>query len=155
MNDSKLKSISETIINIGVGFAINFGLNSIIFPFYGLLFNPLSYAEIGGLYTAPSLGRQYGLRRLFNKYWKNQPKKGSMLEVITNGIINYGINFVTGVFVLPIFGIHSTIDIGVISVISTGFTMLRQYLFRRAFNSKGPNYTMANMIKDGFKWLKK
>ena len=154
MNDTKTKSISETIINIFVGFGINFGLNSLVFPFYGLSFNVISYMEIGALYTAPSLGRQFGLRRLFNKYWRKQPKKGSILEVVLNGGVNYAINFIAGLIFLPLFGIHSSLDIGVISIISTVFTMFRQYLFRRVFNSRGPNYTMANMIKDGITWIK-
>lgn len=67
MNDSRLKSISETIVNTGVGYAINYVANGVILPHYGIPFDFWTYHEIGAIYTVISIARQYGLRRLFNK----------------------------------------------------------------------------------------
>jgi hypothetical protein len=67
MNDTKLKSLSETIVNTGVGYTINYVANALILPHYGIPFDWITYHQIGAIYTVISIARQYLLRRLFNK----------------------------------------------------------------------------------------
>ena len=72
-SDSKLKSISESFMNIAVGFPINYGANVAILPFYADKFGTvddilISSFQIGIWFTIVSVARSYGLRRLFNHY---------------------------------------------------------------------------------------
>lgn len=59
-------SIVETWFNIVVGFAINFTANLIILPMAGLPISSGTAFAIGVVYTAISIVRSFGLRRLFN-----------------------------------------------------------------------------------------
>ena len=66
MSQSRLGSFIEAIINIIIGFAINFTANALIFPLFGW---PISTADnllLGAIYTAISLLRSYTIRRWFN-----------------------------------------------------------------------------------------
>lgn len=68
MKDTRWKSISETLLNVGVGFMISFASNYVILPAYGLPFNLVSFLEIGFWYTIISIARQYLFRRMFNLF---------------------------------------------------------------------------------------
>lgn len=68
MKDTRLKSISEVTVNIAIGYSINFTSNMFILPAFGLPFNFWSFHGIGLIYTFISVGRQYFLRRLFEKF---------------------------------------------------------------------------------------
>ena len=75
--DSKLKSISESFANIVIGFPINYGANLLIIPFFLDGWNTVeeslaSAFYIGFWFTVVSVLRTYGLRRLFNRYGKNE-----------------------------------------------------------------------------------
>ena len=75
--DSKLKSISESFTNIICGFPINWVANLAIIPFYVNGFNTLeeslySAFEMGIWFTMVSVARTYFLRRLFNRFGKNE-----------------------------------------------------------------------------------
>lgn len=66
MNQSRLDSAIEAVVNIVIGFSINFVANMIVFPAFGY---PLSLSDnwwIGCIYTGISLVRQFVLRRFFN-----------------------------------------------------------------------------------------
>ncbi|UVF62261.1 hypothetical protein [Nitrososphaeria virus YSH_1032793] len=81
--DSKGKSLTETGVNTGVGFWINFGMNLSILPIFAI---PMAEAVhngdtgklvelniyIGIIYTFISIGRQYGFRRLFERFGENE-----------------------------------------------------------------------------------
>jgi hypothetical protein len=67
MNQTRLVSFIETMINILIGFAINFVANLVILPMFG--FESLTLTtnfEIGLLYTVISVIRSYVIRRWFN-----------------------------------------------------------------------------------------
>ena len=75
--DSKLKSISESFANIIIGFPINYGANLAILPFFLDGWNTLEESlatafYIGFWFTVVSVVRTYALRRLFNRYGKNE-----------------------------------------------------------------------------------
>lgn len=72
MTDSRLKSITETAINIVIGYTINYTANAFILPHYGIPFNFWVYHEIGIIYTFVSIARQYGFRRLFERFGENE-----------------------------------------------------------------------------------
>lgn len=72
MTDSKLKSITETGVNIAIGYTINYAANAFILPQFGLPFNFWVYHEIGLIYTVISVVRQYAFRRLFEKFGEHE-----------------------------------------------------------------------------------
>lgn len=137
MNDTKLKSLSEVALNIGVGFWINFCINAMIFPMFGIPFDTGVYMQIGGFYTITSLIIQYPIRRLFNRYWKKQPVSGSLAETALNFGVGWILCWVTGLLVLPMYGMKSSLDVTVVNTIGSITTMIRRFLFRRLFNMFG------------------
>lgn len=68
MNQSKLESLIESWVNIIIGFSINFYANLLILPWFGFNVTASKAFGIGVIFTAISLARSYGIRRLFNKY---------------------------------------------------------------------------------------
>jgi len=66
MNQSRLSSLYEAILNIVVGFVINFAANFLILPLVGFHITASQNLFIGVLYTVVSLVRQYTIRRWFN-----------------------------------------------------------------------------------------
>lgn len=69
MNKGQKKSHSafESIVNVIVGFGINFTANMLIFPLYGFHINTKQNISLGVIYTVISIVRSYCLRRWFNK----------------------------------------------------------------------------------------
>lgn len=61
-------SIFESWANIVIGFGINFAANLIVLPMAGLPVTAAGAFWIGSVFTAISIVRSFGLRRLFN-YW--------------------------------------------------------------------------------------
>lgn len=75
MKDSRLKSLSENLLNIAVGFPINYVSNVTILPYYApqIANDPFWFSfEIGIWFTIISVARQYGSRRLFNHFGENE-----------------------------------------------------------------------------------
>ncbi len=70
--DSRWKSFSEVVLNIAVGFLINYTANVVILPAYGMPFNAYVFLEIGILYTLVSIARQYLFRRLFEHFGEKE-----------------------------------------------------------------------------------
>lgn len=67
MNQTRIGSLIEAIINILIGFWINFLANMLILPAFG--FETFSWEinmQIGILYTVISVVRSYVIRRWFN-----------------------------------------------------------------------------------------
>lgn len=151
MSDSRLKSLSEISLSMVVGFAINFMINALLFPSFGIPFDPVVYLEIGGFYTITSLIIQYPVRRLFNKYWKNQPHSGSLAEVAVTFVTGWILCYITGLMVLPLYGMKSTLDVTIVNTIGSITTMIRRYLFRRMFQHYGERenlYTLAIRLRN-------
>ncbi|UYA98860.1 hypothetical protein IVIADoCa7_34 [Xanthomonas phage vB_Xar_IVIA-DoCa7] len=68
MAQSKLRSIKEAWVNIGIGYSINYGANIVLLPLLWNADHPyMSAHAIGVAFTAISFIRQYIIRRWFNK----------------------------------------------------------------------------------------
>lgn len=66
MNQSRLGSLIEALINVAIGFAINFVANILILPLIGFHISVGQNLFIGVLYTLISVARSYTVRRWFN-----------------------------------------------------------------------------------------
>lgn len=63
---SRLESLVEAVVNILIGFGINFTANLIVLPWFGFALTPTDAFGIGLVFTAISLARSYLIRRWFN-----------------------------------------------------------------------------------------
>ncbi len=66
MSQSRLGSLIEALINVAIGFGINFVANFAIFPLIGFHISASQNLFIGLLYTLISVARSYCVRRWFN-----------------------------------------------------------------------------------------
>lgn len=66
MNQSRIGSLIEAIVNTCIGFAINFCANLLIFPLFGFHISLTSNFVMGLIYTLISVARSYVIRRFFN-----------------------------------------------------------------------------------------
>ena len=67
-----------------------------------------------------------------------QSKKQSLIETLTNVGIGWFISFIANMLVLPLFGYNINLTDGLlISIIFTIISIVRGYVVRRWFNSKG------------------
>jgi hypothetical protein len=66
MTQTRLGSLIEAIINVIIGFAINFTANMLIFPLFGFHITPGANFAMGMIYTVISVARSYCVRRWFN-----------------------------------------------------------------------------------------
>lgn len=66
MTQTRLGSLIEAVINVIIGFAINFIANMLIFPLFGFHITPGANLALGLIYTVISVVRSYCVRRWFN-----------------------------------------------------------------------------------------
>jgi hypothetical protein len=66
MNQTRLGSLIEAIVNILIGFGINFIANLIVLPRFGFAVTPSQAFGIGLVFTVISIARSYVIRRWFN-----------------------------------------------------------------------------------------
>lgn len=66
MNQSRLGSLIEALVNIVIGFGINLGANMIVLPWFGFNVSAGQAFGIGVVFTVISLVRSYAIRRYFN-----------------------------------------------------------------------------------------
>lgn len=66
MTQTRLGSLYEAIINVVIGFSINYFANLAIFPLFGFHISPGANFVMGLIYTAISIARSYTIRRWFN-----------------------------------------------------------------------------------------
>jgi hypothetical protein len=66
MNQTRLGSLIEAIVNIIIGFGINFAANLIVLPRFGFDVKPAQAFGIGLIFTVISIARSYVIRRWFN-----------------------------------------------------------------------------------------
>jgi len=66
MTQTRLGSFIEAIINVIIGFAINYCANMLIFPLFGFHITPGANFAMGCIYTVISVVRSYAIRRWFN-----------------------------------------------------------------------------------------
>ena len=65
MNDTRTKSLVESIFNITVGISVAFVSSLIVLPYFGMPFSYASFGWISLIFTLISLVRSYVSRRLF------------------------------------------------------------------------------------------
>ena len=71
MTQSRKHPTIETILNVGSGYFVAFGLNLTILPFFvdGITEQSVMTAlVIGVIYTGVSMVRSFAFRRLFNRF---------------------------------------------------------------------------------------
>lgn len=66
MNQTRLGSLIEVLLNIAIGFAINWVANLYILPLYGFHITGGQAFSMGLLFTLISVVRSYVVRRWFN-----------------------------------------------------------------------------------------
>ena len=66
MEQTKLGSFYESLINIIIGWTINFTANMTVFPLFGWEISIEQNILLGTIYTFISLVRSYVIRRWFN-----------------------------------------------------------------------------------------
>lgn len=67
MNQTKLGSFIEALINVAIGFSINYCANLLIFPLFGWHISASDNLLLGMIYTVISVTRSYLIRRFFNQ----------------------------------------------------------------------------------------
>lgn len=67
MRQTKLGSFYESLINVAIGFGINFVANLVILPLFGFHITLTDNLYIGLLYTVVSVARSYVVRRWFDR----------------------------------------------------------------------------------------
>lgn len=70
VEQSRRGSLYEAVINIVVGFSINYFANLLIFPLFGFDISAKANFLLGCIYTVISLVRSYVIRRYFNAHLK-------------------------------------------------------------------------------------
>lgn len=66
MSQSKIGSLIESLVNIAIGFSINFTANMLVLPLFGYHITLTTNLQLGVIYTGISIARQYVIRRWFN-----------------------------------------------------------------------------------------
>lgn len=67
MSQTRRGSFIEAIINVLIGFGINFTANIFIFPLFGWHISTKQNIVLGVIYTGISIARSYCIRRWFNR----------------------------------------------------------------------------------------
>ncbi len=66
MNQSRIGSLIEALMNVAIGLLVSVVANAIVFPRFGFQPTVGENVTISLIYTAISIARQYVLRRWFN-----------------------------------------------------------------------------------------
>jgi hypothetical protein len=65
-SQSRKGSLAEALINIAIGFTINYFANLLIFPLFGMHISAGDNFVLGCIYTVISVVRSYAIRRWCN-----------------------------------------------------------------------------------------
>ena len=66
MNQSKLQSMNESLVNVALGMIISMALQIVVFPAFGHAFTLAQNVGITIIFTVASILRSYVVRRWFN-----------------------------------------------------------------------------------------
>lgn len=66
MNQTRLGSLIEALVNVAIGFGINLAANLIVLPWFGFNVTVSDALGIGVVFTVISIARSYVIRRWFN-----------------------------------------------------------------------------------------
>lgn len=67
MSQTRLQSLIETTINIGIGYGIALVSQIVVFPLFGINIPLSDNVFIGAIFTVISIARSYLVRRMFNR----------------------------------------------------------------------------------------
>jgi len=67
-SQSRTLSLAEAIANVMIGYAVAVATQFIVFPLFGIRTSIGQDLQVGGVFTAVSVVRSYGLRRLFETF---------------------------------------------------------------------------------------
>lgn len=65
MNQSRLSSLIEAVINVAIGFFISLALTAVVLPAYGHAVTFGQNLQITAIFTVASIARSYCVRRFF------------------------------------------------------------------------------------------
>jgi hypothetical protein len=65
MNQSRLSSLIEAVINVAIGFFISLALTAVVLPAYGHAVTFSQNLQITAIFTVASIARSYCVRRFF------------------------------------------------------------------------------------------
>lgn len=68
MTQSRVGSFVEALVNVAIGFAINWVANLLILPLFGFHVTGVQAFNMGLIFTVISVARSYTIRRWFNRY---------------------------------------------------------------------------------------
>ncbi len=63
---TKTQSMSESLINVAIGYGVALLAQIAIFPLFGIRIQMRDNLLIGAIFTVISIARSYAVRRLFN-----------------------------------------------------------------------------------------
>lgn len=66
MNQTRLSSLIESLLNVAIGFVVSVLLTALVFPAYGHQVSFAQNLQITAIFTVASIARSYVLRRWFN-----------------------------------------------------------------------------------------
>lgn len=72
MSQSRRGSAFEAVMNVLVGFGINYFANLAIFPLFGMHISLSDNLLMGAIYTVISVVRSYCIRRWFNGFKRRE-----------------------------------------------------------------------------------
>lgn len=75
MSQTRLSSFIEALMNVAIGFSINYIANLLIFPLFDMHISLLDNLWMGMIYTIISIVRSYVIRRWFNAKIHNAAMK--------------------------------------------------------------------------------
>lgn len=67
MNQTKLESLIETVLNVAIGFVVSFSVWPLVAHVFSLPYSVASNLGITAIFTILSITRGYVVRRWFNK----------------------------------------------------------------------------------------
>jgi len=75
MNQSRLGSFFESLINVVIGYLVALASQLIVFPLVGIHVDFSTNLEIGAWFTLISIIRSYLIRRYFNAYLQRAARR--------------------------------------------------------------------------------
>ena len=67
MSQSRLSSLTETVVSIAIGFFVSVVITAVVMPAYGHNVTLGENLQITAIFTVASIVRGYYVRRLFNR----------------------------------------------------------------------------------------
>ena len=72
MSQSRTHSAIEAATNVIVGLAVAMGVQYLVFPLFGIQISHSEHFAIAAFFVVASIIRSYALRRLFNRWHREQ-----------------------------------------------------------------------------------